>query len=83
MKMGSSLAMVALAFLLLTTSVVLARDLNPTRHFGSSPPQCITKCGNCSPCTPVRIIVHPGISEKLEYYPEAWRCKCGNKLFNP
>lgn len=50
---------------------------------GSSPPMCKTKCGHCSPCKAVHVAVHPGISVPLEYYPEAWRCKCGNKLFMP
>ncbi|KAH7573836.1 hypothetical protein ACOSP7_007714 [Xanthoceras sorbifolium] len=50
---------------------------------GSSPPTCRSKCGNCSPCKPVHVPIHPGLSIPLEYYPEAWRCKCGNKLFLP
>ncbi|KAL3626325.1 hypothetical protein CASFOL_029874 [Castilleja foliolosa] len=50
---------------------------------GSSPPSCISKCGRCGPCKPVHVPVQPGMSMPLEYYPEAWRCKCGNKLFMP
>ncbi|KAJ0035370.1 hypothetical protein Pint_24746 [Pistacia integerrima] len=50
---------------------------------GSSPPTCRSKCGNCSPCKPVHVPIQPGMSMPLEYYPEAWRCKCGNKLFMP
>ncbi|MBA0702853.1 hypothetical protein Goari_027176 [Gossypium aridum] len=50
---------------------------------GSSPPPCRSKCGNCSPCKPVHVPIQPGFSMPLEYYPEAWRCKCGNKLFMP
>uniref|UniRef100_A0A3Q7GWL1 Epidermal patterning factor-like protein n=1 Tax=Solanum lycopersicum TaxID=4081 RepID=A0A3Q7GWL1_SOLLC len=50
---------------------------------GSSPPTCRFKCGRCSPCKPVRVSVHPGFTFTLEYYPQAWRCKCGNKLFMP
>ncbi|MBA0871008.1 hypothetical protein Goshw_019990 [Gossypium schwendimanii] len=50
---------------------------------GSSPPSCRSKCGNCSPCKPVHVPIQPGFSMPLEYYPEAWRCKCGNKLFMP
>ncbi|KAK3190128.1 hypothetical protein Dsin_029689 [Dipteronia sinensis] len=50
---------------------------------GSSPPTCRSKCGNCSPCKPVHVPIQPGLSIPLEYYPEAWRCKCGNKLFMP
>ncbi|CAN0887103.1 EPIDERMAL PATTERNING FACTOR-like protein 4 [Linum grandiflorum] len=50
---------------------------------GSSPPSCRWKCGGCSPCKPVHVPVHPGVKFTMEYYPEAWRCKCGNKLFMP
>ncbi|KAB1218117.1 EPIDERMAL PATTERNING FACTOR-like protein 4 [Morella rubra] len=58
----------------------------PTRRalgLGSSPPTCRSKCGGCSPCWPVHVPIHPGLSTPLEYYPEAWRCQCGNKLFMP
>ncbi|KAL3727161.1 hypothetical protein ACJRO7_031983 [Eucalyptus globulus] len=50
---------------------------------GSSPPTCRGKCGRCLPCKAEHVPIHPGLSLPLEYYPEAWRCKCGNKLFNP
>ncbi|KAL4297417.1 hypothetical protein GQ457_12G030450 [Hibiscus cannabinus] len=50
---------------------------------GSSPPRCVSKCGNCAPCKPVHVSVPPGTPVTAEYYPEAWRCKCGNKLYMP
>ncbi|KAL0414484.1 UNVERIFIED_CONTAM: EPIDERMAL PATTERNING FACTOR-like protein 4 [Sesamum radiatum] len=50
---------------------------------GSSPPSCRSKCGMCAPCRPVHVPIQPGMSMPLEYYPEAWRCECGNKLFMP
>ncbi|GAB4851037.1 hypothetical protein Ancab_030335 [Ancistrocladus abbreviatus] len=50
---------------------------------GSSPPTCRSKCGSCSPCVAVHVPIHPGLGMPLEYYPEAWRCKCGNKLYMP
>eukprot|EP01018_Ginkgo_biloba_P040052 Gb_05485 [translate_table: standard] len=50
---------------------------------GSSPPRCISKCGKCTPCKPVHVPVPPGTPITSEYYPEAWRCKCGNKLYMP
>ncbi|XP_020104902.1 EPIDERMAL PATTERNING FACTOR-like protein 4 [Ananas comosus] len=50
---------------------------------GSSPPTCRARCGRCFPCRPVHVAIQPGRSFPLEYYPEAWRCKCGNKLFMP
>ncbi|XP_031484173.1 polygalacturonase-like [Nymphaea colorata] len=50
---------------------------------GSYPPHCSEKCGDCSPCKPVHVAVPPGAPVIAEYYPEAWRCKCGNKLYMP
>ncbi|THU59414.1 hypothetical protein C4D60_Mb07t01910 [Musa balbisiana] len=50
---------------------------------GSSPPTCRDRCGRCFPCWPVHVVIQPGRSVPLEYYPEAWRCKCGSKLFMP
>ncbi|XP_061367367.1 EPIDERMAL PATTERNING FACTOR-like protein 5 [Gastrolobium bilobum] len=50
---------------------------------GSSPPRCTSKCGQCTPCKPVHVPVPPGTPVTAEYYPEAWRCKCGNKLYMP
>ncbi|XP_022154900.1 EPIDERMAL PATTERNING FACTOR-like protein 5 [Momordica charantia] len=52
---------------------------------GSSPPRCASKCGNCTPCKPVHVAVPvpPGTPVTADYYPEAWRCKCRNKLYMP
>ncbi|CAL9056146.1 EPIDERMAL PATTERNING FACTOR-like protein 4 [Musa acuminata AAA Group] len=50
---------------------------------GSYPPLCAAKCGDCTPCNPVHVAVPPGRAVVAEYYPEAWRCKCGNKLYMP
>ncbi|KAI3781448.1 hypothetical protein L2E82_11463 [Cichorium intybus] len=50
---------------------------------GSSPPRCAWKCGRCTPCKPIHVAVPPGRPVTMEYYPEAWRCKCGNKLYMP
>ncbi|XAR57281.1 hypothetical protein NMG60_11025359 [Bertholletia excelsa] len=50
---------------------------------GSSPPTCKSKCGQCTPCEVVHVPIHPGSTAPLEYYPEAWRCRCGDKLFLP
>ncbi|XP_057442146.1 EPIDERMAL PATTERNING FACTOR-like protein 5 isoform X2 [Lotus japonicus] len=50
---------------------------------GSFPPRCAAKCGRCAPCRPVHVPVPPGNPVTAEYYPEAWRCKCGNRLYMP
>ncbi|KAH9575043.1 hypothetical protein CY35_01G091600 [Sphagnum magellanicum] len=52
---------------------------------GSSPPTCRGSCGLCQPCTPVHVVIgipHVAMTEQ-EYYPEVWRCQCGNMLFMP
>ncbi|CAF2153453.1 unnamed protein product [Brassica rapa] len=50
---------------------------------GSAPPICRSKCGKCEPCKAVHVPIQPGLIAPLEYYPEAWRCKCGNKISMP
>ncbi|KAG0452459.1 hypothetical protein HPP92_024860 [Vanilla planifolia] len=50
---------------------------------GSSPPHCINKCETCVPCEAVLVPIPPGTSAVDEYYPEAWRCTCGGRLFIP
>ncbi|XP_024358169.1 EPIDERMAL PATTERNING FACTOR-like protein 5 [Physcomitrium patens] len=52
---------------------------------GSAPPSCQGKCGLCVPCNPIHFSLggpHGSISQQ-EYYPEVWRCKCGNHFFMP
>lgn len=52
---------------------------------GSAPPSCSGKCGSCVPCSPIHISLggpHGSLTQQ-EYYPEAWRCKCGNRFFMP
>ncbi|XP_051227065.1 uncharacterized protein [Lolium perenne] len=59
------------------------RLLSRTEGPGSYPPRCASKCGSCSPCYPVHVAVPPGVPVTTEYYPEAWRCRCGNRLYMP
>ncbi|XP_047330982.1 EPIDERMAL PATTERNING FACTOR-like protein 6 [Impatiens glandulifera] len=66
-----------------STSTLRRRRRRFLTGLGSSPPRCRTKCGKCTPCTPVHVPLPPGKPVTAEYYPEAWRCKCGNRLFLP
>ncbi|KAG6583315.1 EPIDERMAL PATTERNING FACTOR-like protein 6, partial [Cucurbita argyrosperma subsp. sororia] len=50
---------------------------------GSSPPNCASKCGSCTPCTTVLVSVTPGPPGIGDDFPEVWRCKCGNKIYMP
>uniref|UniRef100_A0ACD5WH61 Uncharacterized protein n=1 Tax=Avena sativa TaxID=4498 RepID=A0ACD5WH61_AVESA len=59
------------------------RRLLSTEGPGSYPPRCTSKCGSCSPCYPVHVAVPPGVPVTTEYYPEAWRCRCGSRLYMP
>ncbi|EFJ31719.1 hypothetical protein SELMODRAFT_86865 [Selaginella moellendorffii] len=58
-------------------------------NIGSRPPSCQNKCNRCIPCQAVQVPTpierkSPVVSvEYSNYKPEGWRCKCGNKLFNP
>lgn len=52
---------------------------------GSSAPTCRGSCGLCQPCQPVHVVIgvpHVAITQQ-EYYPEVWRCACGNMLYIP
>jgi len=61
---------------------------------GSRPPRCVNKCLNCRPCMATLVIsphhkvgqIHKAkiTAEKDEgYYLMSWKCKCGNKFFQP
>ncbi|PQQ10334.1 EPIDERMAL PATTERNING FACTOR-like protein 8 [Prunus yedoensis var. nudiflora] len=59
---------------------------------GSRPPGCQNKCLNCRPCIATLVIpVHKtkrfSLSSHGEeddsYYLLSWKCRCGNKLFQP
>ncbi|EPS69420.1 hypothetical protein M569_05350, partial [Genlisea aurea] len=50
---------------------------------GSRPPRCVSKCGRCEPCRPTHVAVPPRMWVTAEYYPEAWRCTCGDRLYTP
>ncbi|KAH7547400.1 EPIDERMAL PATTERNING FACTOR-like protein 8 [Ziziphus jujuba] len=60
---------------------------------GSRPPRCVNKCFNCRPCMATLVIpVHQvksshttsrGEGEDDSYYLLSWKCRCGNKLFQP
>ncbi|KAG5242818.1 EPIDERMAL PATTERNING FACTOR protein [Salix suchowensis] len=59
---------------------------------GSRPPQCVNRCFHCKPCmaalvTPLHhksVVRGPSSSREDEsYYLLSWRCKCGDKYFQP
>ncbi|WCJ40554.1 EPIDERMAL PATTERNING FACTOR-like protein 2 [Euphorbia peplus] len=65
---------------------------------GSKPPGCVNKCLNCRPCmaTLVDPSHHQKIIKSFKfvsshshdddnngYYLLSWKCRCGNKLFQP
>ncbi|GMI93902.1 epidermal patterning factor like 8 [Hibiscus trionum] len=61
---------------------------------GSKPPGCVNKCLSCRPCMATLVIpstkwknnfkkvMYRG-DEDDSYYLLAWKCKCGDKLFQP
>ncbi|KAI9117572.1 hypothetical protein K1719_011738 [Acacia pycnantha] len=60
---------------------------------GSRPPGCMNKCFGCNPCRAALAISARHRSEMAEesvgqrdregYYHLSWKCKCGNKLYEP
>ncbi|XP_022153574.1 EPIDERMAL PATTERNING FACTOR-like protein 8 [Momordica charantia] len=60
---------------------------------GSKPPQCIGKCLNCRPCSATLVVPEHRERKGFEpltrrekddsYYLLHWKCRCGNKLYQP
>lgn len=65
---------------------------------GSRPPACERRCGRCGRCEPVQVPAMPQAKERhssmvptmnsreegrSNYKPVNWKCKCGDKIFNP
>ncbi|KAI4381967.1 hypothetical protein MLD38_007982 [Melastoma candidum] len=61
---------------------------------GSRPPRCINKCNACKPCFPSLVaqggrrdkkgmLLSRGDGEYYGYYLLAWKCRCGDKIFQP
>lgn len=59
---------------------------------GSRPPGCMNKCHGCNPCRAALVIsshhgsdMEPSLCQRDRegYYLMSWKCKCGNKLFEP
>lgn len=60
---------------------------------GSRPPGCENKCFNCRPCIATLVIpshhrakrfsLSSHADEDDSYYLLSWKCKCGQKLFQP
>ncbi|KAG0503767.1 hypothetical protein HPP92_003839 [Vanilla planifolia] len=64
-------------------------------RLGSTPPRCLNRCSACEPCTAVQVPTLPTPTELLSadappfgqyssnYKPLEWKCRCGNRFFNP
>ncbi|CAN6479914.1 unnamed protein product [Victoria cruziana] len=68
-------------------------------RLGSTPPSCHNKCNMCNPCMAVQVPTLPTHQQPLKaadgvpvlieadqysnYKPLGWKCRCGNRLFNP
>ncbi|KAI3463407.1 hypothetical protein Pfo_020070 [Paulownia fortunei] len=62
---------------------------------GSRPPACVNKCMSCRPCEATLVIpshknrikrgnyVKSSHKEDDTYYLLSWKCRCGNKLYQP
>ncbi|KAF2294449.1 hypothetical protein GH714_011510 [Hevea brasiliensis] len=69
----------------------MARDLNLSKGRGgpgkamkgSFPAKCHSKCNQCKPCKPVQVSVPAMELKENEYYPQVWKCICGEDIFSP
>ncbi|EEF44793.1 conserved hypothetical protein [Ricinus communis] len=63
---------------------------------GSKPPGCVNKCFSCRPCMATLVVPshqkksfpHKALPRHDDddgdgYYLLSWKCKCGDKLFQP
>ncbi|XP_022642097.1 EPIDERMAL PATTERNING FACTOR-like protein 8 [Vigna radiata var. radiata] len=61
---------------------------------GSKPPACVNKCKSCRPCMATLVVPNHQKRKKSfrvfshgddddTYYLLSWKCKCGDKLFQP
>ncbi|RDX63538.1 EPIDERMAL PATTERNING FACTOR-like protein 8, partial [Mucuna pruriens] len=59
---------------------------------GSKPPACVNKCKNCRPCMATLVVPNHQKRKGFKvasrgdddtYYLLSWKCKCGDKLFQP
>ncbi|KAL2338146.1 hypothetical protein Fmac_012592 [Flemingia macrophylla] len=60
---------------------------------GSKPPACVNKCKTCRPCMATLVIPNhekwkkgfrvSSLRDDDTYYHLSWKCKCGNKFFQP
>ncbi|EEF34910.1 conserved hypothetical protein [Ricinus communis] len=51
---------------------------------GSFPARCHSKCNQCNPCLPVEVSIRSmELKEKEYYYPQVWKCMCGDDIFSP
>lgn len=59
---------------------------------GSKPPACVNKCKSCRPCMATLVVPNHQkrkgfkVSSRGDddtYYLLSWKCKCGDKLFQP
>ncbi|KVH93034.1 hypothetical protein Ccrd_004922 [Cynara cardunculus var. scolymus] len=71
----------------------ISRMQQQKKTLGSRPPGCVNKCMNCTPCRATLVIPpHHRMTDYRDqsshreddcYYLLSWKCKCGDKLFQP
>ncbi|QCE08877.1 EPIDERMAL PATTERNING FACTOR-like protein 8 [Vigna unguiculata] len=85
-KVALILAFFFFLILLLPESVRGDRRRNSLEEkrvmIGSKPPACRNKCMKCKPCT-ATVVVPNHKSQDDSYYLLSWKCRCGDKFFQP
>lgn len=87
---------ISFSFVVLAVGLVFSKPTETSHEqrkpvLGSRPPQCINKCLNCEPCIATLVIsphrikstVLPKEEKDESYYLLSWKCRCGDKLFQP
>ncbi|CAH1425632.1 unnamed protein product [Lactuca virosa] len=91
-----SITLILLFSFILSPSVSVNEGVQErTRTLGSRPPGCVNRCMNCQPCR-ATLVIPPHHKNKIIdyrsqsshreddcYYLLSWKCKCGDKLFQP
>ncbi|KAL5697982.1 hypothetical protein ACHQM5_029074 [Ranunculus cassubicifolius] len=69
----------------------IARNEEPLKQkkmvIGSRPPLCINRCYRCRPCK-ATLVIPPHKREFIHkeddtYYLLTWKCRCGNRVYQP
>ncbi|KAE8696122.1 26.5 kDa heat shock protein [Hibiscus syriacus] len=92
LKVAITVALIITIFLMPSGFAVNSGGLQQSEMvLGSKPPGCVNECSSCRPCMATLVIPTHKWKKNFEkvtyedesYYLLAWKCKCGDQLFQP